>query len=289
MTVYKSEDGRRLMAEWYLKFLDRLPGSIGSQELATSLGKTHVLTAGPEDGPALLCFHGVLGSAPYALSLVTRLIPHFRILFPDTPGQPGRSAETRLPMRGDGYARWALEVVDGLELDKARVFGVSMGGYVATKLAAAAPDRIASLGLWVPGGLVSASGWRAARLGWASLMSFVFPNDARARKLYDEIYTDYDETYFRFYRDAMQHVVADRTMPENARRGAFSTLQAPVFVVAHEHDAVFPAQALVARAAQEVPNLETAETIPGWRHVPPFAAGATDAVVDRFGGFFRSE
>lgn len=281
MTVYKNEHGRQLMADWYQTFLERLGDTVGSEHIETELGTTHVLTAGPEDRPPLLCFHGVLGSAPYALSLVRRLIPHFRILFPDTPGQPGRSAETRLPMRGDGYARWAVDVIDGLHLASVPVCGVSMGGFIATKLAAYAPERIASLALWVPGGLVSAGGWSAARLGWASLASYLFPSEARTRQLYDEIYTDYDDTYYRYYRDAMQHVVADRTMPQNAPRGAFDALEAPVFVVAHEHDVVFPAEALIARAHRDFPNLVSAEVIPDWRHVPPFAAGATDAVLDR--------
>lgn len=285
MTIYKNEQGRQLMADWYQTFLDRLDEPVGFRHVETSLGTTHVLTAGPEDRPPLLCFHGVLGSAPYALSLVRRLIPHFRILFPDTPGQPGRSAETRLPMRGDAYGSWAVEVMDGLQLPSARVLGVSMGGYIATKLAAHAPGRIATLGLWVPGGLVSASGWSAFRLGWASLASYLFPSEARTRNLYDEIFTDYDDTYYRYYRDAMQYVVADRTMPQNARRGAFDALEAPVFLVAHEHDVVFPAHSLVARAKREFPNLRSAETIPDWKHVPPFTPGATNAVLDRLKDF----
>lgn len=280
MSIYKSDRGREVMRGWYDTFLAALRHPHTSTFVDTDVGRTHVLSAGPEDAPPLLCFHGVMGSAPSALSLVEGLVPHFRIVFPDTPGQPGRSAETRLPMRGDAYGRWATQVMDGVGLDTARVLGVSMGGYVATKLAAAEPGRIAALGLWVPGGLVASTGWKAARLGWASLTNYLFPSDARMKRLFDEIFTDHDDRWFAFYRDGMQNVAADRTMPENATGGAFDGLRAPVYLVAHEGDAIFPADALVARARALFPNLQHAEVVPGWRHVPPFAPGETDAVLD---------
>ena len=134
---------------------------------------------------------------------------------------------------------------------------------------------------------MSARGWAALRLGLASLTSYLFPSEARTRRLYDEIFTDYDDAYFRFYRDAMHHVVADRTMPQNAAPGAFDALRAPVLVIAHEHDAVFPAEPLLSSARQAFPNLHTADVVPGWKHVPPFAPRATDLVLDRIRDFLR--
>ena len=89
MKVYKSDEGRQKMAAWYQVFLDQLEHPWDMVQVETSVGRTTVLQTGPEDAPVLLCLHGAMGTAPSALSLVQPLIPHFRVVFPDTVGQPG--------------------------------------------------------------------------------------------------------------------------------------------------------------------------------------------------------
>ncbi len=287
MNVYKDDAARQAMAGWYQRFLDELRHPYDFVDVETGAGRTHVLRAGPEDAPTLVCFHGAMGSAPAALGQVQDLVPHFRILFPDTPGQPGRSAETYLPMRGDAYGRWAVDVLDELGVGETRVLGASMGGYIALKLASHAPERVAALALWIPGGLVNASPLQSMRLVITSMLNFLFPSERTMAALYNEVFTEHSELWFDFYRDSMRHLNMDRRMPQLAKSEDFRELEAPVHVIAHELDVIFPADKLIARAGAVFPNLVDTAVIPGAKHVPPFTPGANDAVIARITRFLQ--
>lgn len=65
-----------------------------------------------------------------------------KILTPDFPGFGGRApAATEL----DGFAQAALDQMDAARIDRAVVVGLSMGGYVAFRLHALVPERLAGL------------------------------------------------------------------------------------------------------------------------------------------------
>lgn len=205
--------------------------------------------------------------------------------FPDTVGQPGRSAETSLPLRGSAYGRWAEQVMNGLELPRAMVLGVSMGGFIAGKLAQHAPQRVERLSLWVPGGLVTSGLLPGLRLGMRSLLLYLFPSEARMEALYDELFTDRDESWFRFYQDSLSSLNMERRMPEIAGDEAYAVLEAPVQLLANSDDVIFPPEALIARGRELFPRLIDAGIVEGYRHVPPLEAGATDAVLARIRDF----
>lgn len=289
MSVYKNEQGRQLMATWYQRYLDKLTHPVEFRRVETSFGHTNVLLTGPVDAPPLLSFHGVMASAPSSLSLMEPMIPHFRVIYPDTIGQPGRSAETYMPLRGDSYGRWAAEVMDGMGLDRVACFGVSMGGYIALKLAQSAPQRIKALSLYVPGGVVNTGLWDGLRLSWSSLALYLWPNDKRVRALFDELFTGMDPLSLEYYRDSMTNLRMDRRLPELCPDEAFRNLLAPVQVFAAELDVLFPAQALIQRARRLFPHLVEAEIIPGFKHVPPVGAEASNRILMRLTEFLLRE
>ena len=99
------------------------------------------------------------------------------------------------------------------------------------------------------------------------------------------LFTDHDDTWFAFYSDSQSVLKMDRRMPQLAPDDAFTGLTAPVQLFANENDVLFPAGPLIERARQVFPNLVEADVLRGYKHVPPFAAGATDAVLDRIRTF----
>jgi 2-hydroxy-6-oxonona-2,4-dienedioate hydrolase len=287
VSIYRDDEGRRKMASWYDHFLGQLRRPVSFVTVPTAWGDTNVLCTGPEGAPPLLCLHGAMGSAPSALSQCQALADDFRVVFPDTVGQPGRSAETYLPIRGHAYGRWAAEVLDGLDLPRARVLGGSMGGFIALDLARQAPERVEALALWVPGGIANTGLADAVGLGLASLGCYLWPNPGRMRRLYDRIFTDYDAAWFGMFSDGFANVRIDRRMPQLAKVGDFDALEAPVLVLAHERDQLFPAEAVVARARALFPSLAAAEVVPGMMHVTPIAGAAGEAEVARLTAFLR--
>ncbi|GAA2753608.1 alpha/beta fold hydrolase [Amnibacterium kyonggiense] len=113
-------------------------------------GSLAVAEYGDPDGPPVLAIHGISASSRSWLA-VARLLPDVRLIAPDLRGR-GRSTgfTDRLGLaqhRDDMRA-----VLDVLGLDRVVVVGHSMGGFVALPLAAAEPQRVASIVL-VDGGL----------------------------------------------------------------------------------------------------------------------------------------
>ncbi|MET9797689.1 alpha/beta fold hydrolase [Nocardiopsis alba] len=134
-----------------------IPPGARADRLDTPTGRLRVLSAGPEtrDRPPLLLVHGG-GSDNAAISwhgLMGPLAERRTVLAPDLPGFGG-SMDVPPVGGADALADVVAEVMDSLELTRAIVGGVSMGGDVALNLALRHPDRVAGLVLIAPGGLI---------------------------------------------------------------------------------------------------------------------------------------
>ncbi|WP_353941516.1 alpha/beta fold hydrolase [Streptomyces sp. HUAS MG91] len=102
----------------------------------------HLETAG-EQGPLLLCLHGIGSSSAAFAPQLAGLSAHVRVVAWDAPGY-GRSADPDGPLDLDGFADAAAEVVRA-HGGSAHVLGVSWGGVIALRLATRHPDLVDSL------------------------------------------------------------------------------------------------------------------------------------------------
>lgn len=101
------------------------------------------------DDPQLLV-HGLGGSAPTWIEVVAPLASRGPVVAVDLPGF-GRTAATdgdQLTVRG--YRDFVLRTADALGWDRFTLHGNSMGGLIATHLAAKHPDRVSALVLVSP-------------------------------------------------------------------------------------------------------------------------------------------
>jgi pimeloyl-ACP methyl ester carboxylesterase len=110
-------------------------------------GRIAALRAGNREGAPLLAMHGWLDNAASFVPLIPWLA-EFDLVFLDLPGH-GASAH-----RADGYdyafVDWihdALDALDALGWQRARLLGHSMGAAIATMVAAAAPARVEKMAL----------------------------------------------------------------------------------------------------------------------------------------------
>ena len=108
-------------------------------------GRIAALRGGSRNGPPLLAMHGWLDNAASFVPLMPHL-HEFDIVALDLPGH-GASSH-----RGEGYdyafVDWihdALDALDALGWQRARLLGHSMGAAIATMVAAAAPERVGKL------------------------------------------------------------------------------------------------------------------------------------------------
>ena len=266
--IYRSPGGEAELAALYDEALARLGPGYETRRIGTSFGETHVILAGPEDGPPLVVLPGGNFLNPLCLSWFLPLAESFRLYAPDIVGQPGRSAPTRPSARGDGHARWLGELLDGLGLGMALFAGISYGAGLILRLAGLAPRRVGGAVLVSPAGIAAGPIWPMLRD--AALPMLVYrarPNRERLMRAARPLLTEPVEPYVRQLGLVYRHVKLDRELPRAATKEELAGYRTPTLLFAAENDLFFPANRVIPRAEEILPNLET-ETLPGSRHVP---------------------
>jgi 2-hydroxy-6-oxonona-2,4-dienedioate hydrolase len=115
---------------------------------------TRYLEAGPPDAPAVLMLHGTAGSLENFCANVAAYARYFRVIAIDMLGC-GRTDKPEHDYHVTDYAEHALAVMDALGVLQAGVVGVSLGSWVGAALALAHPDRVTSLVMVAPAGIVT--------------------------------------------------------------------------------------------------------------------------------------
>jgi len=113
--------------------------------LDTARGKVTALQSGNPDGEKILCLHGWLDNAASFIPLMP-LLENYDVVALDMPGHGG--SQHRLPGYDYVFVDWihdVLDVLDSLGWQKAHLLGHSMGGAIATIVAASAPERVDKL------------------------------------------------------------------------------------------------------------------------------------------------
>ena len=129
---------------------------------------------GGSDGPLLLLLHGFGGSA-WNFSELLPLLGARRVLIPDLPGHGGSAALPAAPTLA-AYADAVAACVD----EPVDVFGHSMGGVVALRLAERRPDLVRRLVLAAAAGITSST--RLSELA-ITLVGLVQPGRAAGRQV----------------------------------------------------------------------------------------------------------
>jgi pimeloyl-ACP methyl ester carboxylesterase len=126
-----------------------------SLSVPVSGGPLHVGVAGAPPGtpgvPVVLAVHGITGSHTTWAAVARHLGDAVTLLAPDLRGR-GQSAGLGGPYGMAAHAEDLVAVLDHVGGARAVVAGHSMGGYIVTRFAADAPERMAG-GLLVDGGL----------------------------------------------------------------------------------------------------------------------------------------
>jgi pimeloyl-ACP methyl ester carboxylesterase len=139
-SIYCSSRGRQAVEEVYTAAVERLDAEVDERYVKTRHGDTHVLSTGPVDGAPIVLFHGGNATNPLTLDWYSRLANKYRLIAPDTVGQPGHSAETRVNPNGDGYGEWVVDLLDTFDIQVAPMIGTSYGAGIILRTAALTPE-----------------------------------------------------------------------------------------------------------------------------------------------------
>jgi pimeloyl-ACP methyl ester carboxylesterase len=276
-SIYKSAEGERAIRERYIKFLQYWPVPNQQLRIPTREGETFVIACGSQEAPALVLLHGASGNAAMWMADVRVWSQHFRVYAVDVIGDAGLSALSRPPLHSDTHALWLDDVLGGLQVERASFIGVSNGGWMALDYATRRPERVESLVVLCPGGVVRAR----------NILLKVFPllllRKWGARKIREKIVgktpAGAPESY-RHFADFIT-LIFQHLRPRTERHPIITgdqlrSLKMPMLAILGGKDVILDSAAIERRLKELVPRVEV-RMIPEAGH---FIPGQTQAICD---------
>lgn len=262
-SIYKTLAGEQAIMAFYGEVLARWPVAHETYSLSTRHGETFIIDSGEKTAPPLILLHGAASNALSWIGEVSEYSASFRVLAVDIPGDPGKSAQNRPSWEGSGYAEWLEDVINGLNISKTALLGLSQGGWTAIKFAVVHPERVEKLILLTPGGVMPTRPsfimkaiffTMFGRWGAKKLNDIVIGNHAihpDAVKFMNIIMTNFKS------RIDKEYLFTDDELKR---------LDMPVLLLGGAEDAIRPMDGVAARMQKLTPQTEV-ELIPGTGHV----------------------
>ncbi len=282
---YRSAAGRAALDDLYARQLAAWPVESEARTVPTRHGQTHVRLAGDADAPPLALFHdwGANAASLYLSYDLEALASRFRLIMPDTPGQPGRSAPTLPEATGAAYGAWASDLLDALALREVFAAGSGGGGYLALALAAHAPHRLIRVLVVSSGGLAAPA--RNAAQSLAALPFKLRPSQDSARRLLRAVGAP--GTALTAAHEHLAHMLAltaahvqPFSPPAALSDAELAQIRAPVRLLLGAHDPTLRAQA-ASRAQSRILNAEV-EQVSAGQYVSLDAPGLVETYLFEF-------
>jgi pimeloyl-ACP methyl ester carboxylesterase len=186
----------------------------------------------------------------------------------DTIGDLGKSAGTRPKYASGDHARWLNEVFGQLGIEKAKVIGMSLGGWIAFHFALAFPNRVERLVLIAPASLQRMNPGFVLRGGLASFL----PGTSTVRSFFHYLAS---RQYAGMPDWAMDDLIIRWTagrpvneQPPIFRDTQLSALHIPTLVLLGSEDPIYDAAKAASRLSAVAPHIQV-EIIPDAGHLLP--------------------
>ena len=262
-SIYKNKNCEIEMMDVYDRQLTRLGIEYEEKMINTRFGNTHVLILGPKDASPLITLHGGNGNSPLNLSLFLPLTKCFRVYAPDTIGFPGKSDQTRLSPKDNSYGQWVVDVMDGLNLKSVPFVTSSYSSSILLQLAYIAPERISQAILHVPSGIAHGPIMPMIKIIVQWLMYPLFPKRDRLINALQCMMTEINEDFLEFCDVMLRDYRMELRGPKEFTKRELKNFKAPTFVISARDDVFFPADKVIPKAKEIIPNLTKTEYIDG--------------------------
>ncbi len=261
-SAFKTPEGEATYLAAYDAALKLWPVPYEERNIPTRFGITHVVVSGPTDAPPLVLLHGYMATLLMWLPNIQDFSKDYRVYAIDVMGQPGKSIPSE-PIRNEAdYMAWLTATLNGLNVDRVSLAGVSFGGWLSLAYTVAEPERVQKLVLLSAGGLLPIATQFRLRgmlmvffptrftvnsfMRWAGLADT--PSGMDARPVLDLMYLGMK--HFRMPQDTTR--IAARPLSDDELRG----MRVPtLFLMGDQEVLCDPAKAL-ARARRLIPNFD---------------------------------
>jgi pimeloyl-ACP methyl ester carboxylesterase len=254
-SIYKSTAGERAIQAFYEGVLAQWPVPHERLHVPTGLGDTFVVASGGVDAPPMLLLHGSSTNSASWMGDVPEYSRRYRAYAVDIPGEPGKSAQTRPSLKGEGYVRWLDDLLAALGVDEAVVVGVSLGGWIALQYAIARPERVSKLALLCPGGVTAPRALWMLRLIALSLLG-EWGAEAIKRAIFRDV--PISEEVEAFMQLVQAHYRPRIEAPPVFTDQELEEVRMPTLLVAGEKDMVYDSIKTAARMGKLLPQFQAA-------------------------------
>jgi pimeloyl-ACP methyl ester carboxylesterase len=268
-SIYKSESYKAEIMKLYNERLKTCNIEYEDLYVDTFSGKTHIISTGSKSNPPLIILHGINAGAPMAIESIKDLNKRYRIYAIDTVGQATKSAETRLPMNNDCYAKWLKETMEKLEIASAPVIGVSYGAFLLQKLMTYFPEKITKGIFVVPAGFVNGPFLNSMKKLTFPLIRFLSTkSESKLTTFMDAFYTHIEARDIAFQKNVLLGVKVDYRRPTLLTEQDVKKLDAPVYAMVADNDIFFPGDKAIERCKAIFRNFKDFHVLKNTKHIP---------------------
>lgn len=147
---FRSPRAREAFIAKYDAVVADWPVDCEERDVVTEYGMTHVIVSGSASAPPLVLLHGAAATAVMWRPVIEALSASYRCYCVDTIFEGNKSVASRRILGKVKLVAWLRQVFAGLDIEKARVVGMSYGGWLAANLAVQAPALVDRLVLLCP-------------------------------------------------------------------------------------------------------------------------------------------
>jgi pimeloyl-ACP methyl ester carboxylesterase len=256
ISVFKTAEGETKSIAAYDAVLAHWPVPYEERDLPTRFGTTHLIVNGSAEAKPIIFLHGQDSCAISWLYNIADLSQAFRIYAVDTIGDMGKSRLIQQPNSRDDYARWLLEVLEQLKIEKVEMVGLSYGGFLATNFALAYPEHVNHVVLLAPG----IPNFGAPTLQWANYgMPMMFlPSRSTIKRFINGASTkgySKDDPVYEQMIIGMMNLRNLSFMKPVFKDEEFKRMTVPVLLLIGDHEIMYEPRKALDLATRLIPNL----------------------------------
>ncbi len=276
LEVFKTPAGRAKFLEAYQAVLARWPIPYEEIDVSTSFGKTHIISCGPVDAPALFLLHCYFGTATVWYPNMSGLSRHFRLHAVDVLGEPNKSQPARSITNRSEFAQWFIDILDSLRVEQAYMVGNSYGGFLALNQALHTPERLKGIVMISP-----AAGFAQI---WPFYLHMFLPvllgSEMRIQGALDWAANGValDDCWTNLFQIALSlGRPVNMVLPVVFKQAELQRIQVPSWLLIGDKEVIYKPEVTLQKAMRMMPGLKTA-IIPQANHI---AAMANPAEINK--------
>ncbi len=220
----------------------------GLHENAITVNGTRFAFLEGGDGPVIVLVHGFGGDKDNFLRFARRLTHDYRVVIPDLPGFGESTRDMKAAYDIVSQAGRLDVFIKSMGISSFHLGGHSMGGAIAGEYAAQHPDRVESLLLVAPAGVLSAPASELMKMFDRGENPFIVNNAADFRRLMDLNFVHqpffprpvriYYQQKFVSSRDFLKKAVGDLTSHRYSLEERIGRYPGPVLVIWGKEDRI---------------------------------------------------